>query len=654
MPTQLYDGDGRHVVLGREIGRGGEGTVWEVTPTVVAKVYHERVDSEKVAKLKAMARLATPDLLRVAAWPTGTLHKTPHGQLVGFLQPKISDHVEIHQLYGPAQRKQQFPKADWSFLTHVAMNCAAAFETIHDHRHVIGDVNQSGVFVSQRGTVHLIDCDSFQIHDKDRLFRCTVGVPQYTPPELQGENFDEVERTSEHDCFGLAVMIFHLLFMARHPFAGRFAGADEMPIEKAIAEGRFAFGRLAPLFQMTPPPYSLPLSALPEPVEELFERAFALPTPETHRPAAREWRGALAAMKRTLKPCPVDKGHVYAGHLPACPWCDIVRAGGPNFFISVQLTIDGILNDLPAIDWLALWKRVESVPKPAFQRPRYPPPPTAPIPRPLPDDVADAVLFLRLVRMITLAAVAVIGIGIWISAIVAWIGVGLMVVFGIWWTVLANMPDFHRERSERMEEARIARRQFAAEQARWDEVSKAAYRLFDETKEKLSLVRDEGLAIHAAFEKERRALEQTARQIQQDEFLEAHPIPKNRIPQIDAGRIATLLSYGIETAADIDAGGLRSVPGFRAADVSNLLAWRDEIQKQFVFDPTRALPLPRRQALILKYRQMQQTCQAKLAGGAEELQTIGVTADRELNDISQRIQRLAGEVRQSRADASVV
>ena len=43
-----------------------------------------------------------------------------------------------------------------------------------------------------------------------------------------------------HDAFGLAVLIFQILFMGRHPYSGHFLGSGEMPIERAIREHRFA------------------------------------------------------------------------------------------------------------------------------------------------------------------------------------------------------------------------------------------------------------------------------------------------------------------------------------------------------------------------------------------------------------------------------
>src|SRR4051812_24821096 len=46
-----------------------------------------------------------------------------------------------------------------------------------------------------------------------------------------------VERKPEHDAIGLALLIFHLLFMGRHPFAGRFQGSRGRV--NSSPEGRF-------------------------------------------------------------------------------------------------------------------------------------------------------------------------------------------------------------------------------------------------------------------------------------------------------------------------------------------------------------------------------------------------------------------------------
>jgi DNA-binding helix-hairpin-helix protein with protein kinase domain len=195
--------------------------------------------------------------------------------MAGFLMKNVVRFKDIHLLYNPKSRTREFsPKANWRFLVHTASNVARAFAAIHDCGHVIGDVNQSNVRVSpETAIVNLVDCDSFQISANGTVYPCEVGVPLYTPPELQDTEFREAVRTPNHDNFGLAVLIFHLLFMGRHPFAGKFLGRSEMPIEKAIAEQRFAFARDVQRTQMLPPPACITLAHLPQEIGDLFTRA---------------------------------------------------------------------------------------------------------------------------------------------------------------------------------------------------------------------------------------------------------------------------------------------------------------------------------------------------------------------------------------------
>jgi DNA-binding helix-hairpin-helix protein with protein kinase domain len=70
------------------------------------------------------------------------------------------------------------------------------------------------------------------------------------------------------------VVIFQLLFMGRHPYSGRFLGVEEMSLERAIHEFRFAYGAKAEEKQMRQPPGTLSLNAIPSPIAELFSRAF--------------------------------------------------------------------------------------------------------------------------------------------------------------------------------------------------------------------------------------------------------------------------------------------------------------------------------------------------------------------------------------------
>ena len=262
MSQQFYSSEGKLISLGRKLGQGGEGAVFEVylDSNLVAKLYLDAaIASKRAAKLATMVGLKTERLLKLSAWPVDTLHERSGGAVTGFVMPKVVGHHDIHILYGIKTRHVEYPDARWPFLLQAGANVARAFSVIHEHRHVIGDVNERGLLVAKSATVRLIDCDSFQISANGNRYLCEVGVPTHTPPELQDRSFTGVMRTQDHDAFGLAVIIFQLLFMGRHPFSGAFLGRGDMPLERAIKEFRFAYGPGAASRQMKQPPATLPL-----------------------------------------------------------------------------------------------------------------------------------------------------------------------------------------------------------------------------------------------------------------------------------------------------------------------------------------------------------------------------------------------------------
>lgn len=201
--------------LGLELGKGGEGAVYDINEFVdsVAKIYHTPPPALKQDKLAFMAATADAQLLNYVAWPQATLHGGRGGKVIGFMMPKVSGKEPIHMIYSPAHRRQRYPHCAWDFLLYVARNIASSFATVHEHGHVVGDVNQNSFMVGRDSKVVLIDSDSFQINANGTLHLCEVGVSHFTPPELQTlSSFVGFERTENHDNFGLALLIFHVLF----------------------------------------------------------------------------------------------------------------------------------------------------------------------------------------------------------------------------------------------------------------------------------------------------------------------------------------------------------------------------------------------------------------------------------------------------------
>jgi DNA-binding helix-hairpin-helix protein with protein kinase domain len=346
------------VRLGPVLGKGGEGAVYPVrgAPNLVAKIYRKPPGATKVEKLIAMTQAASPSLLRAAAWPIDLL-VDEHKAVRGFLMPKVSAREDVHELYSPKSRRTAFPDADLRFVVRAAANVARAFAVVHAQGHVIGDVNHGNALIGCDATVVLIDCDSFQIRERAKAFTCDVGVPLFTAPELQGRAFRGLRRSANHDAFGLAVLIFHLLFLGRHPFAGRHASGD-MTVERAIAESRFVYGAASTALGISAPPGTLPLQSFGSRIAELFERAFA-PPGDASRPAATEWVEVLEQLESELAPCDLSQFH-YRLRTSSCCWCEVegrtgVRLFGPQRSV-VELVSPAMLEKL--------WSAIAAVPRP--------------------------------------------------------------------------------------------------------------------------------------------------------------------------------------------------------------------------------------------------------------------------------------------------
>ena len=210
---------------------------------------------------------------------------------------------------------------------------------------MVGDINESNACITDNQYVTLIDADSFQVLDHDvtppEVYRCTVGKPEYTPPELQGMSFEEVERTIHHDRFALAVIIYQLLMEGRHPFSGVYSGGGEEPnYEDSISEGYFLYSRSRGVPLASLPRDHILWEALDERLRDLFVRCFdeGHSNPE-RRPSPREWAAALEETARSLSVCDSNPNHLYSTRqaiVPACPWCERKALTGLDSFPESQ------------------------------------------------------------------------------------------------------------------------------------------------------------------------------------------------------------------------------------------------------------------------------------------------------------------------------
>ncbi|HWA82695.1 MAG TPA: hypothetical protein VG820_04645 [Fimbriimonadaceae bacterium] len=315
----LLAGGGNEYRLAELIAEGGEGKVFSIKGhgELVAKVYKE-YDLGRKDKLQLMATSATRGLRRVCAWPLVPLSNSMD-ETVGFVMESLIGWQPLHNAYQIRSRLKLFPHHTYTFLVRAARNLATCVHHLHEAGIVVGDLNESNVFVSGQAMVKLIDADSFQIAGPTALYPCKVGKAELMPPELQGHSLEGMVRTPEHDRFALAVLVFQTLVFGRHPFAGTVAEHVDLPLETCIARGYYAYTRRRDT-PVKPPPY-LDLDWLPEEIRDLFETAFD-PMSE-RRPTAKEWYFALKHLETGLRTCSENPSHLYWSGLHHCPWCDL-------------------------------------------------------------------------------------------------------------------------------------------------------------------------------------------------------------------------------------------------------------------------------------------------------------------------------------------
>lgn len=304
--------DGTPLELTQELGRGAEGTVYQVPgmPNTAAKVWNRDARTDAVIrKIQVMVR-DTPELVPPqdtprpqdrekpqAAWPRETI-LDQDGNSIGFtmqlLRPQSAR--SVFQYFNPEARAKLARKPGRKDLLVIARNLAAAAASIHQAGHVIGDVCEKNMMVSNDLSVTLVDTDSMQVRDhrNGEVFRCTRGRDDYTPPRLQGLPFRDHDRTPDDDAFGLAVLVFKTTMNGVHPFSSTADPGQERNTTLAdkIRREYFPYNEsgLTPTEHQPSRPYQEAWQDAPFSLRHLFRRAFDPDATRTGpRPTPAEW-----------------------------------------------------------------------------------------------------------------------------------------------------------------------------------------------------------------------------------------------------------------------------------------------------------------------------------------------------------------------------
>ncbi|MGC5224211.1 protein kinase domain-containing protein [Micromonospora sp. DT81.3] len=315
----------------RVAGRGGEGTVYEVTTPagerLAYKRYHPDVLSQRGVDLerKLRAMLTNPPHVpsggmdhAALLWPIAIVML--ESNFYGFCMPLLSDtNLKLVSIVD-ARGRQRSAREDWTWAARLVIchNLCIALSALHSVGAAYGDLNEENAVVNRDGLVTLLDLDSISLQTTDGTYYPGSGATRddWRPPEYSESSVF----TQDGDSWALAVQIYMLLMESTRPYSA--SGVGYPPVE-AVRRGTFPV--LDP--SLLPPRSSPPLDLLPPSLRALFKRTFGAgkDRPEL-RPRASEYATAITAILGTLRSCPDVPSHVWAPPRTVCPWCERNRS----------------------------------------------------------------------------------------------------------------------------------------------------------------------------------------------------------------------------------------------------------------------------------------------------------------------------------------
>ncbi|MGV3615769.1 MAG: protein kinase domain-containing protein [Fimbriimonas sp.] len=562
---RLLAGDAMEYRLGDLIAEGGEGIVYRVRDRedVVAKLYKEWQPGRD-RKLQCMIALKNSHLTKIAAWPLSQL-RDEQDDMVGFVMERLQVGWQpLHAIYQIRSRLEFAPNRTYQFLVRAGRNLAACVHHVHEAGLVIGDLNESNVLISRDAMAKVIDVDSFQLIDGDKMYPCKVGKGELLAPELQGRSLETLQRSTNHDRFALAVLMFQVLVFGRHPFAGRPKTEQEVHLEEAITKGWYPYTKRREV-PIAPPPH-LTLDFLPPKVQEMFEEAFD-PAARV-RPSAQAWFDVLKELEGDLVGCPYNGGHAYWKGNRECPWCELEGRWNVPLFMPTLPT----LQSGEPIDIDAIWDRVSKLPVPREAEPPEVLDYTTFVPAELP--VWKKILVSPLAADIpwwVFIPIATACRAYWQNA--PWILVLLIVLVALvmFGSAMIVGPLRHRLKG--------ARKQLEKLRDEWDRTADPnvfahAVQDIDDLRDRLAKAQDR---LKAAREAKIRDLYRA----QLDRYLEKYSILAADAGPIGSGKLSYLHDRGFRSAADITEDRVQKGKDGDDAFWRDLLNWRKTLEAQF-------------------------------------------------------------------------
>ncbi len=244
----VYDDNNEKIQLKKELGRGGEGTVYTCSQAEkVIKVYHKNcLTEERFQKIQLMVN-NQPNIQELC-WPEKLIYNASH-EFIGYMMKNVGAYKEfgITVLKLDSLRVRQNTMAGWNRLSLVklCLNLCNVFQKMHEKDIYMGDINPRNMMIIpntyNNPKFMFVDCDSYQYHD----YPCPVGTTPYTSPKLFKRynktpdtlEFGKVMRNEDDEGYAIASLLFGILMLKASPFQGK--GVTN--VNEAMMQYNFAY-----------------------------------------------------------------------------------------------------------------------------------------------------------------------------------------------------------------------------------------------------------------------------------------------------------------------------------------------------------------------------------------------------------------------------
>lgn len=298
----------------KPVASGGEGSIYKVISSSsnlkgkCVKIYHDhKLDKRREDRIKFMVENPPKQIHGdgfLLGWPIEWV-TDEKGKFLGFAMPMaFSGSRELVALTATTISKKL--GREWhdrydrnlgkkAILSRLKLmvNIAIPVHILHlTGKYVLKDFKPQNVLATADGRITMVDMDSIQIADDNRLlFPGTAATQEYMPPEFFrkgiGGNAGDVI-TPTWDTFALGVVFYQLLF-GIHPYVVTPKVQQEdgtNSISHNIALGLFPFGENRDKVKVRPTLHN-GFKQLPDEFQKLFIRTFS--DDLIHRPSADEW-----------------------------------------------------------------------------------------------------------------------------------------------------------------------------------------------------------------------------------------------------------------------------------------------------------------------------------------------------------------------------